>query len=467
VQRDELAAWLRLTGCPGVGAHTARQLLATFGLPQDILAQRQAALAAVAGPGVAAALLQPSQAEAKATDDLIERTWAWLHAGPSASLAPSTPSAPSAQRPVLRRVITLADADYPAALLRVDDPPVLLYAMGQLAAPLVWPGLRGMDEPMQAAAPAGLAMVGSRSPTAQGEAHARAFAHELAARGVVIVSGLAAGIDGAAHEGALSAAAQRSAEDVDLGWATIAVVGTGLDRVYPARHRALAHAICQQGVVLSEYAIGTPPIASNFPRRNRILSGLSRGVLVVEAALQSGSLITARMALEQGREVMAIPGSIHSPLSRGCHALIRQGARLVETAQDVLEELGLAPLQPAGSAPAPRQRRRVPVDASAQPGATKNIAGIGTDTPQEPQMLANAPGSAVGGVSAPAPDDADADTRWADVLQGLGWDPIDLDTLQARTGRDTGSLQVALLELELAGHVGRLAGGWFQRLALA
>ena len=219
---------------------------------------------------------------------------------------------------------------------------------------------------------------------------------------------MALGVDAAAHEGAL--------EDVPEGClATIAVVGTGLDRVYPSRHRALAHRIARQGLLVSEYPLGTPPLAANFPKRNRIIAGLSQGTLVVEAALQSGSLITARLAAEQGREVFAIPGSIQSPQARGCHALIRQGAKLVETIQDVLEELQL----------------QVPA-AVALPTAA-------AEAPQSDEPL----------------------------LSAMGWDPIGLDALIARTGMDAPALQVALLEYELAGRVARLPGGSFQRMALS
>ena len=220
-----------------------------------------------------------------------------------------------------------------------------------------------------------------------------------------MVSGLALGIDGAAHEGALDGA------DPQHPLSTIAVVGTGLDRVYPSRHLALAHRISQSGLMLSEYPLGTPPLAANFPKRNRLIAGLSRGTLVVEAAQPSGSLITARLAAEQGKEVFAIPGSIHAPQSRGCHALIKQGAKLVESAQDVLEELHFQPA-PCG------------------------------------------PDSA-------APDPADPDG----VLTALGFDPAGLDALVARTGIDAATLQVRLLELELDGLVARLPGGLFQRIA--
>jgi DNA processing protein len=231
----------------------------------------------------------------------------------------------------------------------------------------------------------------------------------LGEAGIAVVSGLALGIDGAAHEGALEAAVD------PLSPATVAVVGTGLDRVYPARHRALAHRIAERGLIVSEFALGTPPLNQNFPRRNRIIAGLTRGTLVVEAALQSGSLITARLATEQGREVFAIPGSIHSPQSRGCHALIRQGAKLVETVDDVLEELHFdRAAAPAAAAP-PREECSTPPHAR--------------------------------------------------LLDAMGYDPVSLDALCARIGDAAATLQARLLELELAGRVGRLPGGLFQRIA--
>ena len=244
-----------------------------------------------------------------------------------------------------------------------------------------------------------LAIVGSRNPTPQGEANASAFAAELAAAGLSIVSGLALGIDAAAHRGAMKA-----------GGHTIAVIGTGADRIYPARNRELAHAICEHGAILSEFPLGTPPLPGNFPRRNRLIAGLSRGCLVVEAAARSGSLITARLAADFGREVFAIPGSIHSPLSKGCHQLIRQGAKLVESAQDVLEELGWAS-----------------ATASALPAAS---AAQGTDA----------------------------------LLMALGHDPCTIDVLAARAGLTPDALLAMLLQLELEGHVASLPGGRYQRL---
>jgi DNA processing protein len=279
------------------------------------------------------------------------------------------------------RLLTFADTEYPRQLLQIANPPPLLYAKGAVS-------LLGRNA---------LAIVGSRNATPTGVAHAEAFGRELSDAGCTIVSGLALGIDAAAHRGGLGGASS-----------TVAVVGTGLDIVYPGRNQALAHEIAMHGLLLSEFPLGTKPLAANFPRRNRLISGLSRGVLIVEAALQSGSLITARYALEQGREVFAIPGSIHSPLSKGCHQLIRQGAKLVETAQDVLEEFGAAvPTAAAGAA-----------------------------------------------VQDPPPD----------ALSMIGFDPIDIDTFCAQSGLTAENASAMLLTLELDGRIVRLPGGKFQRI---
>ena len=388
MDHDELQGWLRLTLSRGVGNGAARLLLARFGLPQAIFEQPESALLECVTPAQAKALrtIPPTLA------DLVETTWEWLQDAPE-------PGAAS------RTLLTLGDAGYPRALLNTDDPPLLLYLMGPAAR-------------LASAHPLGrqacLAVVGSRNPTAQGAENARQFAKALHGAGLTIVSGLALGVDAAAHEGALESAEEAGGDDNP---ATLAVVGTGLDRVYPAANRALAHRIARQGLLVSEYPLGTPPLAPNFPKRNRIISGLSQGTLVVEAALASGSLITARLAAEQGREVFAIPGSIHSPQSRGCHALIRQGAKLVESAQDVLEEL------------------RMPAAETAVPG----LQGLGREHPRQDSPL----------------------------LQALGFDPTGLDALLARTGMDAASLQVQLLELELAGDVARLPGGLFQRMGTA
>lgn len=302
-------------------------------------------------------------------------------------------------------MVAIGNAGYPAALLQADDPPVLLYLQGSADARAA----------LARGGATGLAVVGSRNPTPQGLLNARQFAQTVAGQGVTIVSGLAAGIDGAAHEGALAGAEQCAQRPLPLP--TVAVVGTGLDRVYPKRHLDLARRLAQHGVILSEYPIGTPPLAPNFPRRNRLIAGLARATLVVEAALPSGSLITARMALEQGRDVLAIPGSIHSPQSRGCHALIKQGARLVDSVQDVLDELGL------------------------------HASGI-----------AVRPASSTGTPDAVGDDDAAA------LLEALGHDPVGLDALAARSGLDAATLQARLLELELDAQVARFPDRLFQRL---
>jgi DNA processing protein len=374
---EELGAWMRLVLTPGVGPESARRLLAAFGEPQAIFAQTETALCQVVNAKQAQALrLMPGGCA-----DLTQDTLDWLQAanGPG------------------RCVITLGDTDYPAPLLDIPDPPLMLYAMGQTA------------QLATLRAEQALAMVGSRNPTPQGAENARAFACSLAASGLIVVSGLALGVDGAAHEGALQGATKGQL-------ATIAVVGTGLDRVYPRQHRELAHRIAQNGLILSEYPLGTPPLSPNFPRRNRLISGLSQATLVVEAALQSGSLITAKQALEQGRDVMAIPGSIHSTQAKGCHALIKQGAKLVESAQDVLEEL------------------RLP-DALAQMPLA--LAAAGEDVPED------------------------------ELLKALGHDPVSLDALQARCGWPAAQLQAELMELELVGQVARLPGGLFQRIGFA
>ena len=404
MDRQELEAWLRLTLTPGVGNDTARRLLAAFGLPQHVFAQSSTALRQLLTPAQASALAQPP-------DDLatqLQTCLDWLDA---------------AEDGMPRRIVSLGDAAYPQALLAIEDPPCLLYLLGRLATlddgsdtatTLTGQAQTAIESganhwPLRA-----MAIVGSRNPTPQGSANARQFARTLAAQGICVVSGLALGIDGAAHEGALDGAPPSAP-----GPATIAVIGTGIDRVYPRQHRDLAHRIAARGLIVSEYPLGTPPLPGNFPRRNRLIAGLSQGTLVVEAALQSGSLITARLAAEQGKEVFAIPGSIHSPQSRGAHALLRQGAKLVETAQDVLEEL------------------RLPTPTSA-PAADR-----------------------------PGDDAAAPDQGAGALLAALGADPVGFDALQARTGLPTDVLQARLLELELEGQVGRLPGGLFQRLAQA
>jgi len=363
IPRDELAGWLRLLDTPEVGRESARRLLAAFASPQAVFDAPVAARRTVIGPVAAEALSEPRPHACTLTDTTLQ----WL----------------ASARDVPRHVITLGDPLYPAALLDTADPPLLLYAEGN-AQLLQTPAL---------------AIVGSRNPTAQGRDNARALAAALSAAGLTVISGLALGIDGAAHEGALQGPGS-----------TIAVVGTGLDIVYPRRHRDLVERIVRHGLMLSEYSLGTPPLPPHFPLRNRIIAGLRLGTLVVEAALRSGSLITARLASEAGRDVFAVPGSIHSPLARGCHALIKQGAKLVDDARDIIDELRIA--TPAGhdSAPSP-----VPV-------------------------------------------------RGDVLLDALGFDPVSLDALVARTGWAPQDLSTRLFTLELDGQVARLPGQLFQRV---
>jgi DNA processing protein len=374
MERDELAAWLRLALTPELGNVAARRLLAAFGLPQGVFGQSAAAL----GQLVTAAQARAVRGEPEALAAKTEATWQWLQ-----------DSRPTGRR----RILTLADPAYPAGLLNTEDPPLMLYLTGELRVP--WP--------------AGIAVVGSRNPTPQGLANARRFSCSFAQAGFTVVSGLALGVDAAAHEGALEGAAPGQMP-------TIAVVGTGLDCVYPRQHLELASRISRDGLLVSEYPLGTPPLPANFPKRNRIIAALSQGTVVVEAALRSGSLITARQAAEQGKDVFAIPGSIHSPQSRGCHALLKQGAKLVESAQDVLEEFS----PPAGHRP---DRR--------------------------PDL--------------PPPEQAGR-SRESGLLSALGFDPVSLDALVARTGVAPAHLQAQLLDLELQGEVARLPGGLFQRV---
>jgi DNA processing protein len=355
----DFKAWFQLLETPGVGRDMARRLLAACGSPEAVLSSPTSRLRQLAGPSVAAALSQ----EPPEFGRRLQAALQWLQGGAD------------------RQILTVGDSAYPPRLLQTADPPLLLYVQGRVAA-------LSQD---------GVAIVGSRHATAQGLDNARAFAQALSAQGLVVFSGMAAGIDGAAHEGALRGGAD-----------TVAVVGTGLDGVYPVRHQSLALRIAAQGALVSEYAPGTPPLAENFPPRNRIIAGLSLGTLVVEAALQSGSLITARLAVEAGREVFAIPGSIHAPQSKGCHALLKQGAKLVESAQDIVEELlGRSPAQ--------------------------------ASLPMEPP---------------PAADP---------LLSALGHDPVTMDALSARTGWSAADLAVRLLELELDGRVARLPGGLYQQ----
>jgi len=363
---DNLLLWLTLRRAPGVGARTQLDLLRHFGSIEDVFSAGRGQLEKVLvgkNAAIDAILDGPDEAHLRSELDWLSESG--------------------------HHLLVWSDTDYPPLLREIPDPPVMIYIVGNR---------RLLSGPQ-------LAIVGSRNPTPMGRENARAFARSLAGAGLVITSGLALGIDGAAHRGALEA-----------GGKTVAVAGTGLDRVYPARHRELAHEIAKQGALVSEFPLGTPPLPENFPVRNRLISGLSLGTLVVEAALQSGSLITARLATEQGREVFAIPGSIHSPQARGCHALIRQGAKLVEAAQDVLEELG-------------------------------PLASIALQTARE-----TAPG--------PAPD-----SPMLALLEHIGHDPVTIDALIERSGLTSDAVSSMLLQMELNGLVSSCPGGKVQRIS--
>lgn len=370
---NELIDWLRLMHTRGVGDITAHSLLKAFGLPQQIFNASYSALIRVVSEGVAQALLEPPS---EALNLLVEKTLAWHEQEGNA-------------------IVTLSCPEYPATLLETSDPPTILYAKGRFEL---------LNSPVN------LAVVGSRSASKQGINNAELFAKELTLNGLTIVSGLALGIDAAAHRGALDAKHNSAS--------TIAVIGTGCDIVYPARNRELAHRIAADGLIISEFPIGTKALANHFPRRNRIISGLAQGVLVVEAALQSGSLITARQALEQNREVFAIPGSIHSPIARGCHLLIRQGAKLVESAQDVLEELHFPTLL------TPSVSMNSEYDTIKSLGATSQL-----------------------------------------ILEQLGFDPCNTDELASRTELSIAVLSAELMLLELSGLIEKHPGNIYSRCA--
>ncbi|MGB7905059.1 MAG: DNA-processing protein DprA [Steroidobacteraceae bacterium] len=367
---DDQKRWLALAQAPGLLAGQLQDWLAQGASPIDLTRESQAALASI-GLGKAAiqALLQPDGA---AIDDDL----GWLHAAAN------------------RWLVTWGSANYPPLLAQIPDAPLVLYVEG---------------DPMALCLPQ-LAIVGTRNPTALGRDTATQFALHLAQAGLAVTSGLALGIDAAAHRGALHAGAR-----------TIAVVGRGLDAIYPRENESLALEIVgRQGALVTDLPIGTPPLKQNFPRRNRILSGLAVGTLVVEAALRSGSLITARLAADHGREVFAIPGSIHNPMVRGCHRLLRQGARLVESVDDIFAEL------------------------EAIIGEIKRIA---REIPPAGADLHPPP----------------LDKEYEILLDALGFEPAGLDMLVARTGLKAGAVASMLLILELEGRVQQQPGGRFSR----
>lgn len=355
---DSVALWVGLSQTDGLGSRGLCRLLQNFGNPADIYSAPFNQLNTIVSEAVAKKIANGP------APDTVAPTLDWL----------KEPG---------NHLVTFADSQYPRPLLEIPDPPPVIYAKGYLH----W-----LNAPC-------LAMVGSRNSTPQGEKNAEDFAKELTRQGFCIVSGMALGIDGAAHRGALKE-----------NGATIAVVGTGLDIVYPSRHRDLAHQIAERGLIVSEFPLGTPSRAQNFPRRNRIISGLSRGCLVVEANTHSGSLITAQLAAEQGREVFAIPGSIHSPVTKGCHQLIKQGAKLVDSIQDIIEELGY-------------------------------VSPIG-----------------------PLPEQANDESEASPVLDSMGYDPITIESLMERNGLTSDTLSAMLLVLELEGRVSSLPGGRYQRI---
>ncbi len=366
IEESDVALWISLSQTNGLGSAGIYQLLNRFGSPEAIYSANSHQLREVVDESIAQKILSGVQTE------VIQPTLDWLKKDNT-------------------HIVTLADKAYPQALLEISNPPILLYAVGHLH----W-----LNHPS-------IAMVGSRSSTPQGEKNAEDFAESLCNSGLCVVSGMALGIDGAAHRGTFKAKGKGNG-------ATIAVVGTGLDIVYPARHRDLAHKIAEHGLIVSEFALGTPSKAQNFPRRNRIISGLSLGCLVVEANIDSGSLITARLAIEQGREVFAIPGSIHSPVAKGCHQLIKQGAKLVENTTDILEEL----------------KNMLP-----------NISPLGLMS--EVEVNGSEPNT---------------------VLDCMGFDPIDFETVLTVSGLTTEQLSAMLMVMELKGEITALNGGKYQRL---
>ncbi|HXZ54934.1 MAG TPA: DNA-processing protein DprA [Burkholderiales bacterium] len=351
----DLAAWIELSLVPGLGGGRLRSLLSAFGLPANVLRATRPQLCRVVPEPLAESILGRKRGAE------VDKALRW------------------ADKPG-HAVLTLADGAYPKQLLEIPDPPALLYVVGE----------------SQLLSCRALAVVGSRNATPQGLKNAHAFARALSDAGLAVVSGLALGVDSEAHRGGLEGRGS-----------TFAVLGTGVDITYPRRNAPLAGEIASRGALVSEFPLGTEPYAGNFPRRNRLISGLAKGCLVVEAAMDSGSLITARLAADQGREVFAIPGSIHSPLSKGCHALIKQGAKLVESAHDVLEELGLA-VRPPEEAP---------------------DAGVGHD-----------------------------------LLDKMGYDPCDINEIVARSGLPVEAVSATLLQLELDGKIAGLPGGLYQRV---
>ncbi|VVE86726.1 SMF protein [Pandoraea bronchicola] len=407
--RAEIKDWLRLCHAPGVPPAAIRRLLIAFGPPEAIFRASRADLAHVLPDDLVARLLAPVRADVAAQ---IARTVDW------------------ASRPGCA-VVTLSEPAYPRALLTLGDAPPILYCRGDVGLP-------------NRAGNRAAALVGSRRATPQGRDNARHFAQVLGRAGVTVVSGLAAGIDAAAHEGALETSGR-----------TCAVVGTGADIVYPARHHGLAERIAERGLLLSAFPLGTPPRPDHFPRRNRLIAALARCTVVVEAATQSGSLITARLAGELGRDVLALPGSIHAPQSQGCHALIRDGATLAASPEDVFEALGIAPpavtLDAKQSGEERARHRGGPTHT--RPGSQATRQGVGDGNAHRASA-----------VHATVTSTASAPPGMTAVVEALGYDPVSADTLCERTGIGITTVLAHLSVLELDGRIARLAGGRFVRL---
>ncbi|NVJ59232.1 MAG: DNA-protecting protein DprA [Gammaproteobacteria bacterium] len=366
MNRKHLASWLHFVSIEGVGWSTASKLLDHFQTPEAIFEASKDSLKNI---GASQKLIDALANRADITS-YLDKLWSWLDESEN------------------NFVVTPMDSDYPSLLKQISSAPLILYGTGHRVL---------LNSPQ-------LAIVGTRNPTPQGKQITADFAATIAKRGVTITSGMALGIDGVAHQACLTAKGN-----------TIAVAGTGLDRVYPARHKSLAHAIQNEGLLLSEYALGTQVRGSNFPRRNRIIAGMSLGVLVVEAAIKSGSLITAQYALEQSREVFAIPGSIHNVLAKGCHQLIKEGAHLVESADEILNELGFL--------------------ASAQ----SELNQYGESARQEIE---------------------DLEESERELLHNIDFSPLPIDDLVERCKKSVADLSPILLTLELKGLISSVAGGY-------
>lgn len=381
---EELETWIKLWRISGIGSKKFQKLLNSFDKPSFVF---ESNITQIIQAGI-------SQKDAiaivneKNNFDSVKPDIEWLQASKR------------------HHILTLHCDEYPQRLKLINDPPAVLYVHGSLSI---------LNDPQ-------LGIVGSRNPTPGGNNNAYEFAKHLAQTGLCITSGLALGVDGAAHQGAL-----------DGDGPTIAVIATGIDRVYPAKHRELAHKIAKDGAIISEFPVGTHPDSRHFPRRNRIISAMSYGVLVVEAALKSGSLITARLAMEQNREVFAIPGSIHNPLAKGCHQLIRQGAKLVETAEDILEEM----------------TNLIDLDKHQSEQITSNLSV--TEKGIDKKLLS---GTESG-------DGLNQEQRY--LLDKMGFDPVSIDQLVLATDLDAASIAAMLLILELQSYVANNGGGTYTR----